>query len=233
MSDREAPESGSGERAPGWIELALAIIMALAAVGTAWAGFQSAKWGGVQANSYAQASASRIESSKAAAQAGQQRLTDVISFTSWLNALQAEIAQDPSVRPDGSYTPDPDELSGFLYSRFRDEFRPAMEAWLETRPLVSPDAPGTPFEMDEYRLDADQRAADLVTGAEDLSAEARQANQRSDNYVLTAVALALSLFFAGVATRVRRLRTKKLLIVLSAVTLAGSALVLALSPVTI
>ncbi|GAB3993966.1 hypothetical protein GCM10029992_07030 [Glycomyces albus] len=87
--------------------------------------------------------------------------------------------------------------------------------------------------MDEYRLEADQRAADLVTEAEDLSAEARQANQRSDNYVMTAVALALSLFFAGIATRVKRLRTKKLLVVLSAVTLVCSALVLALSPVTV
>lgn len=233
MSEQSGTDSGNdSERAPGWIELTLAIIMSLAAVGTAWAGFQSAKWSGVQANSYAQASAVRVESSKASTEAGQERLVDVVTFTSWLSALQIEIAEDPSVRPSGDYTPDEDEMSGFLFARFRAEFRPAMDAWLETRPLMDPDAPGTPFEMDEYRLEADEKSAGLVAEAEDLAAKARQANQRSDNYVMIAVALALSLFFAGVATRVRRLRSKKFLVVLSVVALAASAVVLVFSPVT-
>lgn len=238
MSGREESTTGDtaaeeSERVPGWIELTLAVVMALAAVGTAWAGFQSAKWSGVQANTYAQASAVRVESGKAATAAGQQQLLDVVTFTSWLQALQAEIAADPSVRPAGDYTPDEDELSGFLYARFREEFRPAVDAWIATRPLIDPDAPATPFEMDEYRLATAERSAELVAEAEDLSATARQANQRSDNYVLTAVALALALFFAGIATRVRRLRTKRFLVVLSVATLAGSAVVLLFSPVTI
>lgn len=119
--------------------------MAFAAVGTAWAGFQSAKWSGVQANSYAQAAATRTESNRTSTEAGQERIVDVISFTTWLNALNQEIIADPSTRPSDGYEPQEDTISGFLFDRFRDEFRPAVNAWLDTRPLVDPGAPATPF----------------------------------------------------------------------------------------
>ena len=45
--------------------------------------------------------------------------------------------------------------------RFRDEFRPAFEAWQATDPLVTPGVPRTPFAMPEYRLEATARAEEL------------------------------------------------------------------------
>lgn len=227
-------DGGSGAaRQAGWVDLALAVVMALAAVGTAWAGFQSAKWSGVQSNSYAQAGAARTESNRVSAQAGQQRVVDVVTFSSWLQALQQEIIADPAARPDGGYQPREGTLSGFLFTRFRDEFRPAVDAWLATRPLVDPAAPATPFALPEYQLAAEATAGSLAADADQLSATARTANQRSDNYVLTAVVFALVLFFAGVASRAHGVRAQRLLFTLAVAALLGAAGLLATLPVTV
>jgi hypothetical protein len=214
-------------------DLIVALFMALAAVGTAWAGFESAKWSGVQANSYASAGADRAEASRATTLASQQRAIDVVSFTAWLNALNAEIVADPSVRPNGTYTPNTKMVSGFLFERFRPEFRPAVDAWLATHPLIDPDAPATPFDLPQYRLAADQRAQHLVDRAEKLSATARAANQRSDNYVLTAVVFATVLFFSGMATKANGRRIQLFFTVLAGIALLGCIVTLALFPVEI
>ncbi|HEY3506504.1 MAG TPA: hypothetical protein VGN37_27420 [Actinocatenispora sp.] len=222
-----------GESRTARFELVLTVFMALAAVGTAWAGFQSAKWSGVQANAYAAAGAARADASRQATLSGQQRSVDVVSFTAWLNALNDEIIADPSVRPNGSYRPNPRAVSGFLFDRFRPEFKPAVDAWLDTHPLVNPAAPATPFDMPQYRLAADGRAQALVDRAETLSARARTANQRSDNYVLMAVVFALVLLFAGLASKTNTRQTRMIFSVLAAVALAGCVVTLATFPVEI
>ncbi|THV29459.1 hypothetical protein [Glycomyces paridis] len=225
-------DDDGGAAMPRWIDLALTIIMALAAVGTAWAGFQSAKWSGFQAIAFADAGAARTESAKASTDAGQDRLTDTVAYTSWLEALQREIVAGTSPRPQGDYAPNPDEVSGFLYERFRPEFKPAFDAWIATHPLIDPAAPATPFDMPEYVLESDARAAELVSRAEAFTQEAHEFNQRSDNYVFMAVILALALFFAGVAGRARTRRSQHFLAIASAVVFVGAAVVLLALPKT-
>lgn len=223
---RESPTSSR-------LDLFLALLMALAAVGTAWAGFQSAKWSGVQANSYAAAGAARAEAGRAATSAGRERTVDVVSFTAWLNALNAEIIDDPSRKPHGDYRPDPEMVSGFLFARFRPEFRPAVDAWLAQRPLINPQAPPTPFDMPEYAPDGEADEQRLIDRADELSATARAANQRSDNYVLTAVIFALVLLFAGLAGKAAHRSSRTLLIALAVVALVGCLITLATFPVEI
>ncbi|WP_226962575.1 MULTISPECIES: hypothetical protein [unclassified Streptomyces] len=233
------PDAGAGRGSASWweggdwFEFTLAVLLALAAVGTAWAGFQSAKWSGVQANSYASAAAARTESTRRSTEAGQFLTIDVIMFTQWLTALNEEILADPSQRPEGTYRPDPDTVSGLLFTRFRSEFKPAVTAWLRTRPLSDPAAPVTPFAMPEYRLSAEEDALRRLDEAQRLSERARQANQRSDNYVLTAVLFALVLFFSSLAGRARSRLARMLLFGLSVLTLAGAAVLLLLYPVEV
>ncbi|SDL22686.1 hypothetical protein SAMN05216298_3151 [Glycomyces sambucus] len=223
---------GEDWKLPSWMDLVLTIVMALAAVGTAWSGFQSAKWSGYQAISFAEAGAARTESAKAATDAGQDRLKDLVAYTSWIGALQEEIIAGTSPRPNGDYAPDPDEVSGFLYERFRPEFKPAVDAWIATHPLVDPAAPATPFDMPEYALESEALAADLVAKAEAATAEAQADNQRSDNYVFMAVVLALALFFAGVAGRMRTRRSQWILSGAAVVTFLGAAIVILALPKT-
>lgn len=215
------------------LEMLFTVVMALAAIGTAWAGFESAKWGGVQSRLNAEASAARADANRKFNEAGLLRNLDVGTFTQWLGSLNAEIQADPSVFPENGYVPDPRTGSGFLYLRFRDEFKPAFDAWLAQRPLRNPDAPKTPFVMPEYQLTAQLEAEELMAKAESKASESQAASQLSDNYVLTGVLFALVLFFVAVGNKASSRLSRKLLFGLSLVTFLATLGVLATFPVAL
>lgn len=184
------------------IELIATIVMALAAILTAWSAFQSAKWSGVQATSFSQAGAARTESTRFDTKAGQQTGIDVAIFTSWLDALNADMSSGAiELTPGTVYEPTEDILSGFLFDRVRDEFRPAFEAWLVEFAEDPETAPPTPFEMDEYVNQNAVEAQRFQDEAEQLAQEAASANQNSDDYVLGTVEFALVIFFAGISSK--------------------------------
>ncbi|MGA7097258.1 MAG: hypothetical protein WB245_06795 [Acidimicrobiia bacterium] len=211
------------------IELIATIIMAAAAILTAWAAFQSAKWSGIQAIEFSKANASRVESTRFDTRAGQLTAVDVSVFLAWVEAVNAEI-QSGQLSSASEYQPDPSTLSGFYYSRMRDEFKPALEAWLATKPLETVGAPPTPFAMEQYQL-ADAAEADrLLTEAGDHTDAALTANQNSDNHVLTAVALALVIFFGGVSSKLEVRRNRILTIALGVVLFLGAGVTLLLLP---
>ena len=62
---------------------------------------------------------------------------------------------------------------------------------------------GTPFELPEYKLAEQTIANEKAKAADDALLAAQDANQISDNFVLTAVLFASVLFFAGIAARFR------------------------------
>lgn len=176
------------------------LLMGMAAVVTAWCAFEAAKWSGIQSIRFAQAAAARTESSRNDLIDHQIAQIDVASFLAWIEALQAE-AGGALIKETGSYTPDPTMTSGFLYHRFRPEFREAVEAWIATRPLRNADAPPTPFAMEAYQRPLGQRAAVLVKQADHHVEAGRQANRNSDNYTLVTVFSSMSIFFAGLSSK--------------------------------
>lgn len=225
MSDRDQDlPLGASDR----IELVATIVMAAAAILTAWAAFQSAKWSGIQAIEFSQANAARVESTRLDDRAGQQTSIDVDVFLSWLEAVSNE--RGGVTDPGQGYEPVEGTLSAFFYDRMRDEFKPALDAWIDTGPLVNEDAPRTPFEMEEYELAAAVEAQEKLTEAKEHTDAALTANQNSDNHVLTAVALALAIFFAGVSSKLAAHRNRQLAILLSAVIFLGAGIVLAILP---
>ena len=238
-TDAEGDAGGSSGILPDALthnmELAATILMAVAAILTAWTAFQSTKWGGVQANSFSDAGAARTESTRFSTLAGQQAQVDISTFTNWLNVLQADIrAGDVEFPPNAAeYNPAPDTLSGFLFERFREEFRPAVNAWLDTAPFTDPTAPATPFDMPEYELEARQMANDLKAAADESAEKARDANQTSDNYVIMAVAAALVLFFAGLSSKLLRPRNRALTLGLGVVVFVFALVVVITLPIEI
>ena len=206
------------------LELAATIVLAVAAILTAWTAFQSAKWGGVQATDFSAAGASRTESVRASTLAGQQAQVDIATFTNWLNALQADVRAGDLEAPTSAaeYLPNPDTLSGFLFLRFREEFTPAVLAWLASEPFLDPEAPPSPFDMPEYELAARQLAEELQADADQFAQDARDANQTSDDYVITTVLAALVLFFAGVSSKLIRPRNRVFLLSLAIIVLVGT-----------
>jgi hypothetical protein len=183
----EAPELGRD-----WQEVLVTVLLVVAALGTSWSSYQATRWNGEQAKAASRTNAIRIEAARAQGLSQTQTQIDVATFIAWADAQQ-------SGEP---------ELADFYVARFREEFKPAFEAWLATQPLTDPGAPPTPFAMTEYQVEAKQDAARLDKASEASAAEVRTDIQRASNYVLTVVLYAVVLFFAGVSTRIgnRRLR---------------------------
>jgi hypothetical protein len=69
--------------------------------------------------------------------------------------------------------------------------------------------------------------------AERDTEEARQSNQRSDNYVLAVVLFAAALFFAGISTKLREPAQRVAVLSLGYLLFAGAAVWVATFPVTI
>ena len=141
-------EGGGRDR----VELVATVLLAVATVATAWSGYQSTRWNGEQAKAGARANALRIESAKFAGLANTQTIVDVSVFTNWVNA----------------YAENKTELADFYFTRFRKEFKPAVAAWIATRPLKNPNAPPTPFAMPQYKLEARPGVGASQRGSRDL-----------------------------------------------------------------
>jgi hypothetical protein len=174
------------------IDTVAAVLLAMAAVATAWSSYQASRWTGEQAKTFATASASRVESTGSSNLANAQTQIDVAVFVQWVDArLQGEA-----------------DLAAFYEQRFRAEFQPAFRAWLRTNPFEDPSAPPSPFAMDEYRLAATQVANELSATAEASTELARTYIQRATKYVLAVVLFATSLFFAGISTKLNSTRLR-------------------------
>jgi hypothetical protein len=207
-------------------ELYEAILLSLAAVLAAWAGFQSSQWSGQQDDAYNRASEQRTEAAQASDRSGQEQVADLIAFTEWLAAAEREGLFEGGVQVEGdSYEPDPELLSGFLYQRFRPEFEVAVDAWVATSPGEDPDAPPTPFDMEEYVLASDQDELRHEAAAEAATDEARTAGDRSDDYVLMTIMFATVLFFAGISSKMDTLKARVLLLSVGAVILVVSGVI--------
>jgi len=190
-----------------WDALA-AIVLALAAVLSAWAAYQSTRWSGEQANAYAQSAAFRADAARHQTNASRQIQIDVATFLQWTGAFSGGNTQ----------------LAAELHDRFRREFVPAFDAWLATAPSPSQLPPGTPFERPEYTL-AEQAAADASLAQAGAAFDsAGQSNQIADNFVLVAVIFASVLFVAGIASRFEQHRIRTGLAVVAALLFAVAAL---------
>jgi hypothetical protein len=198
------------------LELLATILLAIAAVATAWSTFQSGRWRGNQAADTNKGQAARIESSEAHTRAGQLTQIDVAIFIQWVNARAAHETT----------------LARFYRQRFRPEFRPAFAAWLASRPFVNPKAPSSPFAMPQYRLTETAKAERLAATATVKSTAAGNANQRADDYLLALVLFASSLFFAGISTKLKSVRQREVLLSVGWLIFLASIVWVATLPVT-
>ena len=105
------------------LEIVAAFLLALSTLAIAWSGYQAARWSGLQAEKYSEATAARSLANRHQINAGEQRVADLLNFNRWLEVTTAGNA----------------ELTALYERRFRDEFRPAFDAWLaQDAPLHEP-----------------------------------------------------------------------------------------------
>jgi hypothetical protein len=180
-------EGASIRRRPTWFarlarpqdETLVAILLATAALGTAWSGYQASVWGGIQSTQYNVSSGLRTRAMRASDRAARLQLLDVVLFTKW---LEARADRHP-------------RLARYYRAHFRREFVPAFEAWQASG--LTRASESTPFERPEYNL-ADARESEQHDAAATKAVAAgHRANEISDGYVFDTVILASVLFFAG------------------------------------
>ena len=205
--------SADGTERTDWVELVATVLLALATVATAWSGYQASRWTGEQAKAFSRANAARVESTRWSNLANSQTEIDVATFTQWVDA----------------YARNETMLADFYRRRFRPEFKPAVEAWIASRPLKNPEAPLTPFATPQYRLAARAESERLEAKAAAEAAVAGRNIQRATNYVLGVVLFSSALFFGGISSRIGNPRTRAVILGMGClVLLAGLAWVISL-----
>lgn len=186
------------EGGPDWLlsqrttELVATVLLSVAVLLTAFSAWQATRWSGVQAVAFTEAGGATTQSVAELNVASAQVAYDATTFSSF------------SLRyPNGLGDPATREEALRLADRLiRPEFRPALDAWLALEPAVNPEAPRTPFEMEEYSNQRQQEAFRLQAFAEERVEDGKAANQTGDDYVLATVFLASTLFFGGVSTKI-------------------------------
>jgi hypothetical protein len=199
------------------LEIVAAVLLSAATLATAWSGYQASRWNGEQAKATARGNASRVESTRASGIANRNAQIDIALFIQWVDA----------------YATGETELTDFYRRRFREEFKPAFDAWIATRPLQNPRAPLSPFAMPQYVLAAEEKARELEATAEMSAAEARRNVQRATNYVLAVTLFAASLFFAGISTRLAQPGPRAAVVGLGCLLFVATLIWVATSPVSI
>jgi hypothetical protein len=67
-----------------WVEIGATVLLALAAVATAWSSYQAARWNGEQAKASSAVNKARIDAARASDRAN--ALTEVATFSRWVDA---------------------------------------------------------------------------------------------------------------------------------------------------
>jgi hypothetical protein len=182
-----AADEGPSARA----ELVSLILLGVATVASAWCAYQTQLWNGVQIRNLARSNVNQSESMRKTNIATRKTLIDVGIF---LNLVQAKARGDQ-------------QALDFLKERVRQEFRPALEAWV-ARSVDGKPPPGTPFESPQYRVADEEEAARLRKDAASALEASNQANSNSDLFVLHTVLLALALFFLGLTGQLSQRRAR-------------------------
>jgi hypothetical protein len=194
------------ERRQRVLDTTTTVILALAAVATAWATFQANQWSSAESNAVADSAVARSNSIQATSQATRTELLDTTIWLQWLSAFRAgDTAQ-----------------AKFLRDRFRPGLLRAHNIWV-AKAVVAPDgtvisAPtGTPFTEPQYVVPEATRADDLSADADHELAVSQHASSTSTKYVSVALVFALVLFFAGIATKFRNPKLQAALVALALV----------------
>jgi hypothetical protein len=195
------------ERRQRVVDTTTAIILAIAAVGTAWATFQASQWSSKESDEVSASSVARGRAIQATNHATRTEELDTSVWLQWLVAFRAGDRQQAK----------------FLRDRFRPGLLRAHNIWA-AKAVVASDgkvisAPaGTPFTEPQYVVPDAARADRLTVEADKQLADSRHAASMSTKYVLVVVLLALVLFFAGIATKFRNPKLQAALVALALVT---------------
>jgi hypothetical protein len=168
-----------------FVDIAGVALISVAAVLTALSGYQSGRWGGLQARFYNLANEHRLEAAEASDRELAMTAIDVNLVLHYVDAVEAGNTHEAK----------------FLIRRFRPEMRAATDAWLATKPFTNSNAPSSPFVMPQYSSAARAESNRQNALASSNFNSAVEANHHSDDFLLLTVIFAAVSFLAGMSTK--------------------------------
>ncbi len=187
------------------LEIIAVLLLAIATLGTAWCGYQSSQWNGVQTDLARQSSDERVESNRQFGLATQR-----VAYDSTLVADYAQAIQSGNTK-----------LADFYRNTLaRPEFLAQLDVWQKQ---ILAGQKVNIFTDPAYLKVQFQQYNDAAAKSENLSVASQAAGNTADDYVLTTILLAVALFFAGVTSSFRYKPARALLIVLALGTIAVAA----------
>jgi hypothetical protein len=187
LNERSEQALRPRSRAEAVIEIIEAVVLALVAVATAWSGYQAARWDGQRAQLYAESARAKVGVEELDTLAGQERIYDITTFNAWIAA-----------KLGGNQ-----RLAALFEDRFRDEYRAAFTAWLNSDPFHNPKALPGPVFMPEYRSAKREEAKRLNIAAAAVFERGTRAGDMGDRYVRITVLLATVLLIIAIGQRFR------------------------------
>jgi hypothetical protein len=175
-----------------WIEPVVAVLMALTTIGTAWCSYESAAW--TRQSNRLMNESNALERRAALLEVqGSQAL--IIHTSMFMQLLAARHAGN-------------DNLASFYAERFPPDVKKAYDAWLAEKPFENPTADPHPFVQNLYEVRGAVEAAAVRADSVRRVAEAREAGNRSGQYLANTVLFATVLFFAGTAGKFEQPRVR-------------------------
>lgn len=217
-ADAQAATSGQREEHwQDWLRVVAATVLSVAALASAWSGYQSGLWNGLQTFRLAEMASIGRRAAEKTMVASQMRTMDVLVSLEYLRALSEGKQQQ----------------AAFLFQRFRPELKEATKAWLATHPQENPAAPPTPLAMKEYSLAADQEAAQLREEGEKAFTAAEVANATGETYLLLTLLCSLVMFLGGIATAFKGWRLNIVLLTLAVLVMVWTAARMVVLPLAV
>ena len=175
-----------------WIEPVVAVLMALTTICTAWCSYESATWTR-QSNRLMNESNALEQRAALLEVQGNQAL--IVHTAMFMELLAAQYAGN-------------EKLASFYAERFPPDVKKAYEAWLAQKPFENRAADAHPFVPNLYQVRGAAEATAARANAERRIVEARDAGNRSGQYLANTVLFATVLFFAGTAGKFEQPRVR-------------------------
>jgi hypothetical protein len=206
--------SDAARRSDRSLEFIAVLLLGLATIGSAWSAYQSSSWNSAESRRAREASDLRVESARLFGLATQKAAYDATIVSQYAAAVAGE---------------QPNLQEFYRKALVRKEFLPVLDRWQAQ--IAAGQDPANLLDDEEYvnaELAPSRRADQAAARADGVSHEA---GDNADDYLLTALIMASSLFLAGVTTSFRAPGGRALLIAGAATMLAYGAARLADLPV--
>ena len=184
-----------------WMEPAVALLMSLATLSTAWSSYQSAAWMRTANRQMGEANSLERKAALLDVQ-GSQALS--VHASMFMQILDAQFSGNQ-------------RLADFYVRRLAPDVKQAYDAWMAQKPFDNPKADPHPFVPNLYHMRGAAEAAALREQATQRVDGARRAGTLSGQYLANTVLFAAMLFFAAMSGRFEQPRVRLFTFVLAAI----------------